>query len=191
MTASALLARLVAALDAAGIPYMVVGSFAATHHGVPRTTHDLNVVIDPSPASLDDLLSRLSPDDYYVDPDVARDALRTRGMFNVIDLATGWKVDLVLCKGRAFSREELSRRRPARVLGVPAFVASPEDVILSKLEWASQSGSELQRRDVTGLVGVLGATLDHAYLDHWARELGVEEAWRAVRDATDAPNGSD
>lgn len=182
MSAGALLARLATALEDTAIPYMVVGSFASTHHGVPRTTHDLDVVIDATAASLDQLLAMLSPEQYYVDADVAREALRTRGMFNVIDLATGWKVDLIVCKARPFSREELARRQRATVLGVESYVASAEDVILSKLEWAHESGSGMQLRDVGGLVAVRKNALDLAYIDRWAAELGVEEAWKAIRD---------
>lgn len=87
---------------------------------------DLDVVIDPaSRASLDALLSLVPGELYYVDADAARDALRRRGMFNVIDLASGWKVDLIVKKDRAFSRSEFERRIPMTVLGIPVFVASP------------------------------------------------------------------
>ena len=75
-----------ALLEDAGIPYMIVGSFASTIHGEPRTTHDLDIVIDPSPASLDHLLAHIDMDAFYVDPDTARDALRRRVMFNMIDM---------------------------------------------------------------------------------------------------------
>lgn len=95
----ALLERLVRMLDRAGIPFMIAGSFASTVHGLPRTTQDLDIVIDPpTPEALDALVGSMAPDDYYVDLDAARDALRSRSMFNVIDQASGWKV------GRALAR---------------------------------------------------------------------------------------
>ena len=61
-------------------------------------------------------------------------------MVNMIDLASAWKVDLVVRKDRAFSRDELARRMKMSVLGVPVFVASPEDTIVAKLEWSRLAG---------------------------------------------------
>ena len=100
-----LLDRLVRLLDASGVPFMIAGSFASTAHGLPRTTQDLDVVIDPpGPEALDSLLRAMSPDDYYVDAEAARDALRRRSMFNVVDQVSGWKVDFILRKNREYSR---------------------------------------------------------------------------------------
>src|SRR5262249_49511777 len=119
-----LLGRLTEVLVRAGIPYMVVGSFASTFHGLPRTTQDLDLVIDPTPASLAVFLKLLPEDDYYVSPEAARDALARRAMFNVIDIATGWKVDLIVRRDRPFSEEEFRRRAVARLLGHDVYVAS-------------------------------------------------------------------
>jgi hypothetical protein len=106
---SVLLERLVLLLDGSGIPFMIAGSFASTVHALPRTTQDLDIVIDPpTPEALDTLVGSMSPDDYYVDLDAAREALRRRSMFNVIDQA-GWKVDFIVRKNRAFSRDEFAR----------------------------------------------------------------------------------
>ncbi len=179
-----LLERLVQMLDRSGVPFMIAGSFASTAHGLPRTTQDLDVVIDPaSPEALDALVGSMSPDDYYVDVDAARDAMRRRSMFNVIDHASGWKVDFIVRKNRAFSRDEFARRMQLTLLDVPVFVASPEDTIVAKVEWSAQSGgSERQRRDVAGIVATMGEQLDRAYIDRWIRELGLDEEWdRALK----------
>ena len=96
----ALLSQIAAILRDLAIPHMVVGSFASTFHGEPRTTRDLDVVIDPSAPQLEQLLERLDADRYYVDADVARDALARRTMFNVIEMATAWKLDFVIRKAR-------------------------------------------------------------------------------------------
>lgn len=181
MTVADFLRRLVVALDVSGVPYMVAGSFAAVVHGLPRTTYDVDLVIDPDLASLDRLIASLDPEAYYLDAEVARDALRRRSMFNVIDLATGWKADLMIRKDRAFSRQELARRAPSVIAGVPCLVATPEDTILSKLEWAKASGSERQLEDVAGIVAVSGATIDLEYIVRWAITLGVTQQWAAVR----------
>ena len=113
-----LLRTIVAALDAARIPYMVVGSFASTAHGEPRTTRDLDLVIDPSLDQLNELVGALDPERFYVDPEVACDAFRRRSMFNIIEMATGWKLDLVIRKARPFAIEEMQRRAITKILGM-------------------------------------------------------------------------
>ncbi len=184
MSAGQLLSRLVSALDRAGVPHMVAGSFASTFHGVPRTTQDIDVVIDPSRPALDAFLAELPESEYYVDVDTARDALRQHTQFNVIDLATGWKVDFILRKQRPFSEEEFSRRAPAELAGARVFVATAEDTVLAKLEWSVLSGgSERQLRDVQGILQVRGAALDRRYIERWAQALGFGELWREVSDA--------
>jgi len=182
--AGAFLSRLTAKLAAAGIPNMVVGSFASSFHGVPRSSQDLDLVIDPQPESLRRLLADLPASDYYADAEAALDALRRRTLFNVIDMATAWKADLIVRKARPYSVEEMSRRVEGDLLGARVFVASPEDTLISKLEWAQQGGgSELQLRDVSGILQLRGAELDRGYIDRWVAELGLDELWRRVRDA--------
>jgi hypothetical protein len=184
MSAGSLLARIAALLDAAEIPFMIAGSFASTYYGVPRTTHDIDIVFDPSGVALDAWLATLGDADYYVDADVARDAMARRGQFNVIDMASGWKIDFIVRKDRDFSREEMSRRLPASLLGADVFVATVEDTIVAKLEWAKLGASERQERDVTGLLEVHREGLDRVYIERWIRELGLEEQWaRVTRNA--------
>jgi hypothetical protein len=162
---------------------MIAGSFASAAHGLPRTTQDLDMVIDPQDLpALEALVQAMSPDDYYVDADAARDALRRRTMFNVVDHAPGWKVDFILRKNRAFSLEEFARRMSFSLLGVPVFVATPEDTIVAKLEWSKQSGgSTRQRRDVAGILVTLADQLDLAHIERWVRELDLEEEWREAQ----------
>lgn len=181
MSAGDFLARLTALLDAAGIPYMVAGSFASTFHGVARATQDLDLVVDPSGAALDSFLASLDPDTYYADPDTAREALRLRSQFNVIDMTTGWKADLIIRKARPFSVEELARRQPIELMGTRTFVATAEDSIISKLEWAKQSDSTRQLRDVAGIVAMRGDALDLAYIERWVSALGLETEWARAR----------
>lgn len=85
--------------------------------------------------------------------------------FNLLDLHGGWKVDLVIRKDRPFSEVEFGRRQQLLVLGVPAMVASIEEVVLTKLEWAKISGSSRQIDDALGIVAVQHLTLDLPYLD--------------------------
>jgi len=181
-----LLRTIVAALEATRIPHMVVGSFASTAHGEPRTTRDLDLVIDPSLDQLNELLAMLDPERFYVDPDVARDALRRRSMFNVIEIATGWKLDLVIRKARPFSIEEMQRRTITKILGMDVPTATAEDTIIAKLEWAKLGASDRQIEDVAGILRVRGADLDLDYIERWVTELGLAEPWRRARAAAPA-----
>ena len=180
MTFGDLLASVVGLLERSGVPYMVTGSLASSYHGEPRATRDADIVIDPSPEALDRLTAGLLEAGFYVDRDVAREALAGRSQFNAIGPDV-LKVDFMIRRDRPFSIEEFRRREPADLLGTPGFVASAEDVILAKLEWAKALGSERQLDDVAGILAI-SSELDLPYVDRWAAALGVDDAWRALRE---------
>ncbi len=166
------LSTIVAWLDEAEIPHMLAGSMASTYHGEPRMTRDIDMVIDPTPESMDRFVAALVRPRFYVDG--TADAVRRRGVCNVIDTDTGWKVDLIIRKDRPFSVEEFQRRESAVIGDTSLFVATAEDTVLAKLEWRARSGSDRQFEDV---VGVLAAQdVDLEYLRHWSSELGVAES---------------
>lgn len=164
---------------------MIAGSFASAAHGLPRTTQDLDVVVDPPrPEALDAFVRSLPLDEYYVDADAARDAFRRRSMFNVVDHVSGWKVDFILRKNRPFSRDEFARRMKFVLFDVPVYMASPEDTVVAKLEWSKQSGgSERQRRDVAGILATLGQELDRAYVERWVSDLDLVDEWLTAQKA--------
>lgn len=168
-------------LDRLGIPHMIVGSFASSAHGLPRTTQDIDVVIDPTGAQLASLLGAIDLERFYVDADAARDALRRRGMFNVIDLTTGWKLDLVIRKSTPHAVEELKRRTVGTVAGVRAPLATAEDVIIGKLAWAREGGSDRQLADVAGILATRGPDLDREYLERWIAELELAPHWQRAQ----------
>lgn len=173
----AVVGRALHALQAAEVPYMLVGSFASAFHGAPRATQDIDVVIAPTLGSLQKLLKQFPETDYYVSRDAALQAYGAETLFNVVDFTTGWKIDFIIRKSRAYSIEEFSRRQEAELLGARLYVAAAEDVILSKLEWAKLSESERQIRDVAGILRTKGDALDQEYLHRWVRALNVGEQW--------------
>lgn len=185
MTTGDTLGLILAALDRAGVASMLAGSFASSLHGLARSTSDIDVVIDPTPSTLDRFLDLLDRERFYADDVAARRALGARDQFNVIDTATGWKVDLIVRKDRPFSVSEFERRQEATVLGIETAVATAEDTILAKLEWARLGGSGRQRQDVIEILRIRGHDLDHPYLDRWAVELGVLDDLAQVRRAAD------
>jgi len=168
------LTRLAAKLEEAGIPYMISGSLGSSFHGEPRATNDIDMIIDPTLEQLNTFI-RMLGERYYVSPEAAQEVFRNRSMFNLIDHQAGWKADLIIRKDRAYSQEEFRRRKTVNILGIKVYVVSPEDAILSKLEWSKESESELQFRDALGVSVVQWGRLDREYLRKWARELGVED----------------
>jgi len=173
-------ARITQALDGAGVPYMLTGSFASSFHGAPRATHDIDIVVELGGASLKRLLKAFPETDYYVSEEAGRDAIARQSQFNVVDFASGWKIDLIVRKRRPFSVEEFRRRQRVKFLGLSVFMATAEDVILAKLEWAKLGESERQLRDVENIVAGCNDPLDVAYIRTWATQLGVADAWEAV-----------
>lgn len=197
MTGSDLLAALtpvIDALDALGVPYYVGGSVASSAHGVPRASIDADVVADLDSKRVEELVARLR-DSYYVDLDRAHAAVAARRSFNVIHLASMFKVDVFVAKARPFDREALRRAVPETLDDAPGArrfrVASPEDTVLAKLEWFRAGGevSDRQWSDIVGVLKVVGTELDHDYLRRWAAELAVGDLL-ARAGAEAGPGGS-
>jgi hypothetical protein len=179
VTFAELLANVIGRLDRAGIPYMVTGSLASSYHGEPRATRDADIVIDPTPESLALLADSLADGGFYIVRQAALGALASRTRFNAIGPDAS-KVDFIVRKDRPFSVEEFRRRQAADLLGSSGFVATAEDLVIAKLEWAAASGSDRQLRDAAGIVAVADG-LDEAYIERWVAALDLIDAWRGVR----------
>ena len=177
MSTHDLFARMSGALGQAGIPYMFTGSFASSFHGTPRASNDFDLVMAPTPEQLRVLKTILPESEYYFDLDDALDALRRSRQFNIIDLTSGWKIDLIIRKPRPFSVSEFDRRFQINFEGLSIFMASAEDVILAKLEWAKLSPSERQIEDVAGILRIRTEELDRTHIERWIEDLHVEEQW--------------
>jgi len=173
----ALLRRIVGLLEEASIPHMVVGSLASSFHGEPRQTRDIDIVIDPAPEALRRFVELLPPQDFYADADAAAEALDRRTSFNLVEIHTGWKVDLIVRRDRPFSREELGRRIRVQLLDTETDIATAEDTIIAKLEWATEGQSERQLRDVAAILESQGEALDQHYVGRWVRALQLDDAW--------------
>jgi len=183
--------KLMALLEKVGIPYMIAGSLGSSFYGRPRATQDVDVVIAPSEDQLERLIALLDQKGYYVSQGAARDALRQRTMFNIIDIAAGWKADLIVRKDRAFSRQEFQRRLQIETMGQTLWIVSPEDAILSKLEWAQGRQSEVQYSDALAVAVAHFGRLDLEYLNRWAKDLGVGETLsRLLKQARSQAEGS-
>lgn len=181
-----LLHEMVTALEEAGIPFMIVGSVASGYHGEPRASYDVDIVIDANAEQVHRLAELVQPR-HYIALEAALEAAAQRSAFAVVDLTTGLKTDLVIRQDRPFSIAEFERRQPALIAGVPAFVVSVEDCILSKLERSKQVASERHYQDAVKVARVAGADLDRAYLSKWAEALGVQELFARLLEEIGPP----
>ncbi len=182
---SAALAPVADALEALGVDYRVGGSVASSALGVGRSTFDIDLVADLPARQVEAFVDYLG-DAYYVDRDMIDDAIRRRSSFNVIHLATMMKIDVFILKHRAFDREAFTRmtRSPLDTDHGRVFpLTTAEDIILHKLEWyrLGDGVSERQWEDVLGVFRIQGESLDRAYLERWARELGVDDLLERAR----------
>jgi hypothetical protein len=175
------LVRIALALQHCSIPGMLVGSYASSLHGMPRTTVDIDMVIDPTPSQIDELLRLLPETEYYVSREAALEALEHRSQFNVIEIEGAWKLDLIIAGRRAFDRSQLSRRSPQAYGDVLIDVASAEDTIVAKLEWSKMGGSERQLEEVAGIIRLRGNELDTRYIERWVGALELEPQWERAR----------
>ncbi len=177
-----LLKKVVEVLDAARIDYMVTGSFASSLHGRPRSTHDIDLIVDLGWTGLRAILDAFPAPDFYISEEAAREAMANGGTFNLLDAREGGKVDFWLLTEHPFDTARFERRREDRAWGFQVWVSSPEDTILQKLRWARMmGGSEKQTDDARQIALTQGAAIEAEYVDRWATHLGVVEAWNGIR----------
>lgn len=181
MTERELLIDCLGRLNGLGVAYMVTGSMASNYWGIPRTTHDLDFVVQLPPSAVEAVVRAFSPE-FYIDEAAVRSAFRPPHQFNAIDTRSALKVDFWLPTGSVFEREMFRRRLQKTLFLTPAWIATAEDVVLHKLHWDRLTPSERQRHDAAGVVAVQQDDLDLNYLRHWAVELGVQDTLQQILD---------
>src|SRR5262249_26642847 len=154
--------------EGTGVTYAITGSVASNVWGVPRLTHDVDILV-VLPADQVARVAAALAGPYYLSEDAVRDAVQSGSMFNVLDTSSGLKADFWVSAGDPFSQSMLSRRRRVAIApGREAYVGSPEDILLHKLVWNKITPSERQLADAAGIAAVQGSHLDLAYLRGWA-----------------------
>jgi hypothetical protein len=138
-------------LESAQIPYMVTGSIAANYYAVPRMTRDVDLVVELSPDDAERVCVMFEPD-FYLDRDAVGTAIVDRTGFNLIHTALVVKVDFIVRKDSEYRTEEFRRRRRVTVGDMGLFIVAPEDLIISKLDWARDTRSEVQLADVRNVL---------------------------------------
>lgn len=167
-----------------GIRYRIVGSMASIIYGEPRFTNDIDVLVELTADRIEALEKEFQPPDFYFSSDAALDAIQRRHQFNILHIPSGLKVDVIQCKGDEFGQLDIQGGQRIQVQGLyDAWFASPENVILMKLRYFQDGGSEKHLRDITGILKIQKDRIDLAYLDLWAERLKISTEWQNVRDA--------
>ena len=172
MTEQELLVDCLRRLNRIALTYYLTGSMASNYWGIPRTTHDLDFVIQLPPSSIEKMVSAFCSD-YFLDEAAVRAAYQPPHQFNAIDTRSALKVDFWLPHSAPFDHEMLSRRVRVMLFGESAWIATAEDCILHKLVWNRITPSDRQLGDAAGVVAVQAENLDTAYLNHWAERLSL------------------
>lgn len=183
MSQQELLKKVIQVLEDAGIQYMITGSVVSSLQGEPRSTHDIDMVIAIEKTAAKKLVEAFPPPDFYLDEHSVLDAINMQGMFNLINVKEGDKVDFWILTDEPFDRSRFSRKYTEEFMGLKMQVSSPEDTILAKLRWTKLSGgSEKQFTDAVRVYEVQFEKLDIEYLEHWARKLDIESIWKRLKD---------
>ena len=170
-------------LQALGVPYMVTGSVASIVYGEPRLTHDVDLVIDLPLDLIEKLVAAFPPADFYLPPReiIAVECRRPqRGHFNIIHHESGFKADVYAAGREEIHAWALARVRTVSLDGIEVRIAPPEYVILRKLQYYREGGSEKHLRDLRAMLQISGDDLDRVALEQRVRALGLEREWRLV-----------
>jgi hypothetical protein len=166
-------------LEKLGVPYLIGGSLASTLYGMVRTTQDSDIVAEMRLEHLQPFVAALQ-DEFYVDDEMIAESIQRHSSFNIIHRETMFKVDVFVPRPRPFLQSQLARAQKQTFTfetEVSANFASPEDIILAKLEWYRMGGevSERQWRDILGVLKTRADALDLDYVHKWANELKVND----------------
>ncbi|MFH1562932.1 MAG: hypothetical protein ABIF11_05890 [Nitrospirota bacterium] len=174
--------KVISVFEELGIPYFIGGSLASAIHGVVRSTNDVDIVADLKPEHILPLKNALQSE-FYIDKDMIKEAIERKSCFNLIYLELMFKVDIFVAGNHPYIQEQFKRRGKETIIRNPekiAYVSTPEDTILSKLDWFRKGGgvSDRQWADVLGVIKLQGKRLDMDYLHDWANKLNLGDLFR-------------
>ncbi len=173
------LEKVIGCFEELGIAHYIGGSIASSAYGIARATMDVDLVANIEIHQVDHLVKALEKD-YYIDAEMIRDAIHRSASFNLIHLETMIKIDVFIVKDQPYDSKALTRRQLDTLDEESSrkfYLSSPEDIILSKLQWYHRGGrvSQQQWKDVLGVLKVQADKLDLKYLKSWASKLNLSD----------------
>lgn len=176
-----LLKRAAQALNAGSVRYLIGGSVASMHYGEPRLTLDIDIVVFLRYGDIATLERTFQAPEFYLDRQMILDAMEREAQFNVLQPATGLEIDFMCVELEGHNRQQFERARRVDVEGTPVWFAAPEDIILKKLQYYQEDGSEKHLRDIASMIRTSGDQMDRMYLADWAARLRVSTEWSALK----------
>lgn len=184
-----------------GLRYAVVGSVASGYYGEPRSTRDVDVAVELPSWSVAEFLSHFPEDQFYHSQEAATSAVSHGGQFNLLHKRTGYKIDVMVPGDAPFDELQLDRARDSDLVpGSRVRVAAPEDVILHKLRYFREGGSDKHLSDIASMIKIIGWSdaplrpepgIDRGYVEQWALRIGVMHEWRAILTRLGVPPRGD
>ena len=167
--------------DRLHIGYFVTGSVASATYGEFRNTNDIDIVVHVDVDDTDTICNCFPEPEFYVSREAVRDAIVRAGQFNVLHSTSGFKIDFMVSSFDEFDRSRFARAKLVPLAeGFVLKMASPEDVIIKKLEYFKLGGSDKHLRDIAGILRVTGDDVDRDYIGRWVARLDLETEWEAT-----------
>lgn len=173
------------------VNYFVTGSMATIAFGIARYTNDIDVVADVPVEKVDQFCESFPAPEFYCSANAVRDAIARRRQFNILHPTSGLKVDVMIPGKTEFNESRMFRRKRIRpAADFEAWFSSPEDVIVKKLDFFREGGSEKHLRDIAGVLKVQADRIDETYIETWIAKLNLQPEWKLVKDQLNKPNRS-
>ena len=170
------------------LAYYITGSVASSYYGEYRSTQDVDVVIELPSWHVGAFCDAFPDSDWYVSREAAMEAARGPGMFNIVHPESGLKIDVMVFKDTPFDESRLNRAKMVRPEGGgPVMMAAAEDIILKKLEFYKEGGSDKHTRDIASMFRVSGEQIDVAYIERWVPRIGVTREWAMMKERLGMP----
>jgi len=164
------------------IPYLVTGAIASIAYGEPRFTNDIDIVADMPPGHIQEFKSCFPENEFYLDVDSMKEAIKRRSQFNIIHPESGLKVDVIISKKDDFDQSRFARTKKLNITETAsAHFASPEDVIIKKLQYFKKGHSDKHLRDITSMLKISSELIDRTYISFWSKKLSVSEIWEEMQ----------
>jgi len=177
-----LLKKVLDLLDENDIDYMITGSLVSSIQGEPRTTHDVDILVNITRKAIPLFINVFTAPGYYISSGAIEEAIEHKSMFNLLDTTEGDKIDFWILTNEPFDQSRFSRKYKEKIFGLPMKISSPEDTILMKLRWAKiAGGSEKQFTDALRVYEIQYSILDIGYIEKWAEQLKVKRLWEELK----------
>ena len=178
------LTRFINELNSLRISYMITGAYAVSYFGLPRATHDLDIVVEIKPKDIDEICRKFVKE-YLVDKDMVENAVRYGTHFSIICTSGDLKIDFWILKNKPSEQDRFGRRKKISLFGEPTYIISVEDMLLIKLEWFKRSKNTKHLDDAIGILKVQAGKLDKRYISAALKKFGIKRYWNLAVKKTE------